>query len=323
MDRKQLFNEILSRDNVMILTHKSPDGDTLGTAFALCRVLEEKGKRAFVACSDKIPEKFRFFTGGKEDLSVLFEPETVVSVDVATAELLGDELSGYADRVDYCIDHHISNTGYAKKTIVDAKASSAGELLFCLLKESGISIGAETAKLLYAAVSFDTGCFKFANVTPATHMAAAELLQYGFDAEKMNRRMFDIASLEQLRVEADVIARTERYRNNAVTVVTLPLERLEELANADTDIDGLSSLPRRIEGTVVGISMKESEKDVIKVSLRSMDDEIDVSAIAALFGGGGHKRASGCVFRCPMEEAKKQLLDGVFHAYDRVYGENK
>lgn len=317
--RREIFRELLSKDNVMILTHKSPDGDTLGTAFALCRVYALQGKKATVVCSDRIPVPYRFLAGGKTMLEADFAPDCIVSVDVADAKLLGDALSDYADRVDYGIDHHPSNTGYAKKTIVNPAASSAGELLFDLLKEAEVSFDRETAVCLYTAVTSDTGCFKFANVTPHTHQVAAELLQYGFETEPINRRLFDISSLEQLKIEADVISRIECYRNHAVTVATLPFSLLEN-AGEDLEFGGLSSIPRRIEGTVVGISMREYEKDAVKVSLRSMDDRIDVSAIAAVFGGGGHKRASGCVFLCPLEEAKKRLLDEVFRHYDRIFG---
>ncbi len=317
--RREIFRELLSKDNVMILTHKSPDGDTLGTAFALCRVYALQGKKAAVVCSDRIPVSYRFLTEGKIMLEADFSPDCIVSVDVADAKLLGDSFSGYADRIDYGIDHHPSNTGYAKKTIVDSAASSAGELLFDLLKEAEIPFDRQTAVCLYTAVTSDTGCFKFANVTPHTHQVAAELLQYGFEAEPINRRLFDISSLEQLKIEADVISRIESYRNPAVTVATLPFSLLEN-AGEDLEFGALSSIPRRIEGTVIGISMREYEKDAVKVSLRSMDDRIDVSAIAAVFGGGGHKRASGCVFLCPLEEAKKRLLDEVFRHYDRVFG---
>lgn len=317
-NRAEIFQELLSRDRFLILTHKSPDGDTLGTAFALCRVLQREGKRAFVACSDEIPVRFRFLTGGYALLPVDEPFETVVSVDVATAELLGDKLSPFAEKVDYCIDHHSSNTGYAKKTIVDPMISSAGELLFSLLREAEISLDEEIARLLYAAISFDTGCFKYANVKPSTHLAAASLLPYGFDAEQINRRLFDISSLDQLRMEAQAIERVERYKNNAVTLVCLSLEQILAYGE-EMDYDGLSSIPRRVEGTVIGLSMRETEPNFVKVSLRSLDDRIDVCKIAAVFGGGGHKRASGCVFHCPLAEAKIALLQAVFSEYDSVF----
>lgn len=312
----RVFDSVMEKDNIMIICHKNPDGDALGTAFALLQVLKNAGKRAFVACSDPVPPRMKFIADEQDNLDVIFEPDCIVAVDVATKDLIGEKLSVYEDRVDFCIDHHHTNTGYAKQTIVCADASSTGELLFDILDVSNIKINDYIAEKLYTAISFDTGCFRFANVKPHTHIVAAKLLEYDFDFEDINRRLFDIASLEQLQIETAVISGVERYKNNTITMLTLTQQMLKDSGSENIDIDGLSSITRRIEGTKMGIAVRELSDGLIKVSLRSLDDKIDVSKIAAVFGGGGHKRASGCSFSVPVDEAKKQLLKAVFKYWD-------
>ena len=315
-----IFSEILNKDDVLILTHKSPDGDTLGTAFALKKMLENNGKRACVCCSDKPSPRFSFIVDGKDLSEPEFPEKCVVSVDIATEGLLGDNMEKYAGKIDYAIDHHITNTYYAKKTIVKPKASSAGEVLWELAKRSNIEIDDYTAAKLYTAISFDTGCFKFANVTPKTMIAAADLLKHNIPFEEINRRLFDITTLEQLKIENEVISKLERYCDGRITLIYLRQETVKKYADENTDTDGLSSIPRRIEGTVVGLSLKETPEGFVKVSLRSYDDRIDVSKIAANFGGGGHKRASGCLIKdMAFDEAKKALVSATEKEWKRVF----
>lgn len=304
-----IFSELIQREDVLILTHKSPDGDTLGTAFALKRILENNGKRACVCCSDKPSPRFSFISDGKDLSAPEFSEKCVVTVDIATEGLFGDAMERYVGKVDYAIDHHITNTFYAAKSIVKPDASSAGEILWELARRSKTEIDEYIAEKLYIAISFDTGCFKFANVRPRTMIAAADLLKKNIPFEEINRRLFDLTTLEQLKIENEVVSNLERYADGKITLVYLRRSTVEKYANEDTDTDGLSSLPRRIKGTVVGLTLKETEEGYVKVSLRSYDDGIDVSRIAANFGGGGHKRASGCLIKdMTFEEAKSALV---------------
>lgn len=315
-----IFSELLNEDDVLILTHKSPDGDTLGTAFALKKMLENNGKRACVCCSDKPSPRFAFIVDGKDLSEPEFIGKCVVSVDIATEGLLGESMERYVGKIDYAIDHHITNTYYAKKSIVKPKASSAGEVLWELAKRSKTEIDDCIAEKLYTAISFDTGCFKFANVTPRTMIAAADLLKHDIPFEEINRRLFDLTTFEQLKIENEVISKLERYCDGRITLIYLRQETVLKYANEDTDTDGLSSIPRRIEGTVVGLSLKETSEGFAKVSLRSYDDRIDVSKIAAKFGGGGHKRASGCLIQnMPFDRAKKALVSAAENEWKRVF----
>lgn len=317
-----IFKELLLKDNVMILTHKNPDGDTLGSAFALKRVFENNKKRAWVCCSDKPSSRFAFIADGFALDSCPFAPECVVAVDIASENMLGEAFFSYLEKIDYAIDHHFTNTHYAKKTIVKSEASSTGEILWQLMKRTKVKMDEYIAAKLYTAISFDTGCFKFANVRPSSMIAAADLLKYKIPFEDINRRLFDLSSLEQLKIETAIISSVERYCSDRVTVLYLRQQTLKDFGAEELDIDGISSIPRRIEGTVVGITLKETSEGFIKVSLRSLDDRVDVAKIASVFGGGGHKRAAGCFIKdVDFDTAKENLIKETVKEWNNVFPE--
>ena len=318
--RSEIFRSVLDADNIQIITHKNPDGDTLGSSFALLHVLKKMGKNAEVICSDKVSKRMRFISDGIEELLPTFDPDFVVSVDVASPNLIGDSLADYRTRVDVAIDHHYSNSSFAKKTILSAEASSAGELMFELFEEAGIDFDDYIAEKLYTAISFDTGCFKFSNVTPKTHRIAAQLLNFSFDHSRINTKLFDTASLAQLRIENEAVSSVRQYKNNKITIATVTSEQIARLGVDETEIDGLTAITRRVEGTIVGITVRQKSDGEIKISLRS-NENFDVSKIAVKFGGGGHIRAAACVMRCPVEEAEKRILEATFEEWDKQNGD--
>lgn len=159
-----------SRSDILILMHQSPDGDTLGCGFALCRVLRLAGIRANAVCSDPVPPKYAFLSEWYKEQQ--FEPKTVIAVDVADIKLLG-KYSSYDGRIDLCVDHHISNTGYADRLLLGENNAAACEVIYRLLRECGFEIDSTAAMCLYTGIATDTGCFKFESVSPETHRIAA------------------------------------------------------------------------------------------------------------------------------------------------------
>ncbi len=318
-----LFSELLKRDNFCIVMHKSPDGDTIGSSFALLCALKKMGKNAQIVCSDEIPPQMSFISDGLDVLDLTFEPETVVSVDIASEMLFGEKYKYLSDRVDFAIDHHFSNTFYAKNTILCDKMSSAGELMYHLFKSADISFDDYIAQKLYTAISFDSGCFRFSNTSPETHLAAAELLRYNFDASAINVKMFDCASLAQLKIESDALNSVRQYKDNKITMVTVRYSQVEKLGVNENELGGLTAITRRVAGTVVGITVREKSDGEIRISLRSQQEaplpDFDVSKVAAKFGGGGHVRAAGLSMRCSVEQAEQQVLDAVIEEWDRLY----
>ena len=302
------FKEIFTKDNIQIIAHRSPDGDTLGSCFALCEALRLYGKNAEVVCSDDVTPKLTILTEGKTELSSTFKPNCIVTVDVATADLLGKKYSGTASKVDYAIDHHYTHKNYAKKVMLDGDCSSAGEFLFNLFEQAEIQINSKIAQLLYAAIASDTGCFKFSNTTHETHIVASKLLRYGIETEDLLKVLLDEASIDYIKFECDVINNMKVYDGK---IVLLPVTKamMEKNNIAEGETDGLSYLLRRIQGAKVGATLRESDEK-IRISLRSFGDT-NVAEIAAKFDGGGHVKAAGCSFKGDIESAEKALLEEI------------
>lgn len=308
MDFVKLRHFFETHDNFLILTHKSPDGDTLGSGFALCGVLRDMGKKANVVNNENFPVRYNFLYDGYYVQE--FEVETVVAVDIADTVLLGQRLMKYADNIDLCIDHHVSNKRYAKMTVLDPDASAAALVLYEFFKSQDIKLSAQQARCLYTAIATDTGCFKFENTTPAAHMAAAELMRYNIDFPQINRKMFDIKSKERLNVEQMVISQMEYFFDDKCTIICLTSEIMKASGIEPAEFDGLASIPLCVEGVVIGITIKQREEKLFKLSVRTTE-EVDASAFCKNFGGGGHIRAAGCELCGSLEEVKQQIIEAV------------
>lgn len=300
-------------DDYIILTHTSPDGDTLGSAYALALGLISIGKKAFVVCNDEIPEKYNYFV--KEANLKSIDYKTVVAVDVADAKLLGSLYEKYSDKIELTIDHHVSNTHYAKNLYLDAAASATAECIYEILKKLHIKITPLMATALYTGISTDTGCFKYSNVTPKTHRIAAELHSFGIDAAEINRKMFDTKSKQRVELEKMVLETAEFLFDDRCLLLTVTSEMQSRSGCLPSDLDGVASISRSVEGVLIGVSIKQSEKDTYKISLRTYEP-FNASEICKTLGGGGHKAAAGCTLIGSLSEVKKQIVDAVGKAIE-------
>lgn len=294
-----------ANDNYYILTHLSPDGDAMGSGFGLCFALRAMGKKANVLCSDPFPKRYEFLYG--DYAPIKFTPQTIVTVDLADTTLFGRELQVYGDYVDLAIDHHISNTRYASKLLLDGSAAAACEVIYQVLKEGGMPIDKHIASCLYTGIATDSGCFKFENTTPNTHIIAAELMKYGFNFARINRNLFDIKSKARFMVEQYVINNLETYLDNKCAMIAVTAETIKETGLAQEEFEGLASIPMQLEGVEVGVTIKEKEPNKYKVSMRSAET-VNVSDICAKLGGGGHIRAAGCTVEGDLSQVKLKLL---------------
>lgn len=302
------------RDNFLILTHQYPDGDTLGSACGLCLALQEMGKAAKVLCSDEIPAKYQFLFSGIKNQE--FKAQTIISVDVADAKLLGEALDCYKDKIDLCIDHHASNKHYAKRSYVDADAAAAAQIICELVDLLGIKMSADIAKCLYTGISTDTGCFKYSNTTAKTHQIAARLLGAGIDHANINRQMFDIKSKEKVALEKRVLETLEFDFGGRCAMICLTTAMIKESGAREDELEGFASIPRKIAGVLVGITIREKSDGVFKISIRS-DERIDASNICARFEGGGHRCAAGCTISGELSEVRRKILAAVKEEMER------
>lgn len=292
--------------DVAILTHHYPDGDTLGSAFALCRALLALGKRARVLCGDPIPERYDYMKFEMPE----FEPAFVCAVDVADRTLLGSLDKSYGGRVDLTIDHHPSNTEYARQLLLKGDYGATAMIVYEIIEALGAPLDKETASALYTGIATDTGCFKYGNTTPLTHRMAAQLMERGAEADTINRSMFDIKSRQRVELERLALKDMAFYFGGRCAVMTVTNEMVKKSGAGENDMEGLAPIPRQIEGVWVGILLRQKADGSYKVSLRT-GKHANASAICAKLGGGGHACAAGCSLSLSQEETVQTLLDAV------------
>lgn len=309
---KQTADFLRSNDNYLILTHANPDGDTLGSGFGLAMVLDKLGKKSKVICSDEIPQKYHYFTSLFKHASLNENNTTVVAVDVADIKLLGSLEKTYGEKISLCIDHHHSNTGYAKATYLDSTAAANCECIYDLAGALGVEIDSNIALALYTGVSTDTGCFRFSNTTSKTLRIGAGLMECGIDTAEINRIMFETKSRIRVELEGMALDGMEFHFHDKCAVITVTREMYEKTGCRDDDLEGITAIPRSIEGVIVGVTLRERENGGFKISVRTYPP-IDASEICKRLGGGGHIRAAGCQLSADYnaEQARAEILKHV------------
>lgn len=296
-------------DNFVILTHQNPDGDTLGSGFGLAMVLDRLGKKSTVICSDEIPQKYEYFTSLTPQNADLSKKTTIVAVDVADSKLLGNLEQKYASEVELCIDHHISNIGYAKATYLDSNAAANCECIYDLAGALAVDVDKDIALALYTGISTDTGCFRFSNTTAKTLRIGADLMEIGIDTAEINRIMFETKSRIRVELEKMALEAMEFHFNDKCAVITVTRDMYEKTGCKDEDLEGITSISRSIEGVTVGVTLRERQEGGFKISVRTYPP-IDASEICKRVGGGGHIRAAGCQLGAEYtaEQAKTEML---------------
>ncbi|HIX94511.1 MAG TPA: bifunctional oligoribonuclease/PAP phosphatase NrnA [Candidatus Gemmiger excrementipullorum] len=317
VDHETVVSRLLGADDILILCHKNPDGDTLGSGAALCLALRRLGKTAAVLCSDPIPAMYAFLPITVFDGS--FAPRFVVAVDVAGIQLFGDKnnMPRYAEHVDLCIDHHASNSGYAYESLVDGSAAAAAELLTSLIPELGVELTPDIAACLYTGLATDTGCFRFTNTTAATHRAAARLIEAGADVATLNERLFECRSHARMEAERMALESLEYYYGDRCAMICLTWDQIQAAGVAGAELEDLTSLPRSIEGVEVGLTLRQQKDGSYKISVRT-GNQTNACSIARRLGGGGHPRAAGCEISGNLDNAKHAILDEVKKELDRA-----
>lgn len=310
-----IANKLSETNYFAILTHQYPDGDTVGSAYALCRALQKLGKHARVVVNGPLDKKFEFLRENFKEEQ--FTYQTVVAVDIATPQLLGELKPEFENIVDICIDHHATNTEFAKLTYVNAKAAANTENIYELIKLLGAEMDKDMANAVYTGICTDTGCFKFTNVTSNTMRIAADLMDMGCDSAEINRVMFDMKSMARIKMERAVLDSLKMYSGGRIAVINTSLAMERETGVGDTDMDGLSSIPRQIEGVFIGVTIKEKGYQRYRVSIRSLGS-YDAALVAKSFGGGGHHAAAGCTVIGELDDVRERIVKAAQAELDRV-----
>lgn len=326
---------------MLILTHVNPDGDCIGSAFALKRMVEAVGGTAHCVCPSELPRRLQFLMTGQDDMHLamegmslseaLDEYDVICSVDVASPMQLG-ELSCLSEQVDFMIDHHGVGTRFAPY-LLDETASATGEILYdvyaTLAGRQVFESLPDAARRIYAAMVSDTGSFKFSNTTPKTHLIAADLVNIintagdgGMDTADVCRSLFGQRTLKELTAQMLAIQNLHFYEDGSLGVVTFTQQMLTDAGLTEEEIGNVVDTPRGVEGVLVGLSIRQTAADprAYKVSSRA-NVECDVSAVCASFGGGGHVRAAGCTIEADSMEDAENMVVGAFCEAVRAYKE--
>ena len=334
MTPRQVAHRLREPKKTLILFHVRPDADAIGSAFALRACLVAMGSRTYCVCADEIPDRLRFLTDPHQNSSKMenllgpeFRVERVITVDAAAPGQLGALYDLFEGKIDLMIDHHGRGTRYADGW-VDGSFAATGEMIFELVKiweSEGLlpSCSPFVPTLLYAAISSDTGGFRYSNTTPATHRRAAELLErgiheQGIDAAEVNHRLFECKSYTMMMVEKIGVERIRLFADGRIGLVTFPYEIIHELGALPEHLETLVDIPRNLSGVMIAAALRQNEPDgVFRVSLRSSCD-VDVAAVCAAFGGGGHAKAAGCsITASTADEAVEMLVEKLAEALEK------
>ena len=307
LSARECAKKLIAIRRPLVLMHVRPDGDTVGSGAALCIIFRALGKTPLYACADPIPARLAFLLEGFRPAEN-FEGLEPVAVDVSTRSQLSD-LNGKIPDPVLMIDHHEVGEPFAPHYILRG-ISSAGEVLLHVIDElialRRLKMTAKLAYPLYAAISSDTGCFRYSTATAETYRRAAKLTETGIDTADINHRLFESKTEKDLLAENFIAARIRTAAGGKIAYATVTKAEREGLGVLQEHFETAVDVVRSLDGVVIAFVVRETDRGEIKVSMRSTGP--DVAAVAMRFGGGGHIRAAGCTLDVPDVESGAKLL---------------
>ena len=309
LTRSETAHFLEQHDHFAILTHRRPDGDTIGSAATLCRGLRQLGKTAHIIENPEITGKFRHLHAG------LTKPmaevgDTVISVDVASPTLLPDSFRHLLGSIALRIDHHGSATSFTEYELVEPGSGACAEVLYDVLRYLQVTLDKPMAEALYIAVATDTGGFRYANTTAHSFITAAACAEAGGDLATINRVVFDTNSFAKMKMQSWIVHNTSFLAGGQIALCAIPRAVEQQIGVTEDDMDSISGLARSIEGVKMAATLREMADGRVKVSVRAIPG-YDAAAVCAKFGGGGHKGAAGATFDLPLEEAAEAVAEAM------------
>src|SRR5690349_22086399 len=305
-------------ERFLVVTHENPDGDALGSLLAATLGLRQLGKDVvmFLAGMAPVPREYAFMQLDdlQRDVPADIADRTVVAVDCAKADRIGPDTRLLDEAVSVIdIDHHHDNTRFGDVNLIVADASSTGEVLSDVFAELGVEITPEIAEPLYIALVTDTGRFQYANTTPKSLRLAAELVEAGADVHAVFQQVYESVEFAKLKLLARALERARVLEGGRVVVSYLVRTDFAEVGAAEPYSEGIIDYLRAVEGAELAVLIREPPRDSgpsRRVSLRASVDELDVSTIARLFDGGGHRQAAGFSAEQSVDEITERIREG-------------
>ena len=291
LTRSETAQFLRRQDHFLILTHRRPDGDTVGSAAALCRILRRLGKDAHILHNPELPPRFSWLVEGLTVESVS-DGACIVSTDVAPPGMLPKSFLPLHDKVQLRIDHHGSSTSFTEVELVEPDSASCAEILYDLGMELLGDMDKATAEAVYVGTSTDTGCFRYANTTAHTFRVAAECAAAGAEIFRLNQELFETNNLSKLRLQAWMTEHLQLFDEGRLAICAIPRSVEAELGVTEEDVDNISSFPRTVRGVCMAATLRETEEGGVKLSVRAVPGW-DAAKVCEYFGGGGHKGAAG------------------------------
>ena len=301
LTRNETADFLLNNDNYAILTHRRPDGDTIGSSAALCHILRKLGKTAHVIRNNEITDRFVWLHEGltKDEAA---EGDTIITVDVASPGMLPKAFEQYLDRITLRIDHHGSATSFTEKELVDPAAGACAEIIFDLMEHLWVTMDANIANAIYVGTSTDTGCFRFANTTSHTFITAAACAAAGAKIYQLNQDLFETNTLGRLKIQGWIVENMKVFSEGKLAIIAIPKTVEESIGVTEDDMDNISSFPRTVSGVCMAATLRQSKNGDVKLSVRAIPG-FDATVIAGAFGGGGHKGAAGATLKMSLSDA--------------------
>ena len=301
LTRAETADFLAAHDHYIILTHNRPDGDTIGSAAALCRGLRSLGKTAHVLENRDVSPRYQWLHQGLTTKTVE-SADCVVSVDVASPEILHPDFKSLLGRIELRMDHHSSATSFTDFELVDSSSASCAELVYDVLMALGCKLDRDMAEAVYVGTSTDTGCFRYANTTAHTFATAAACAQAGARVYELNMELFETNTLAKLRMQGWMVENMKMLRDGTMCICPIPRQVEKDMGVTGDDMDNISSFPRTVAGVCMAATLREAENGDVKLSVRAIPG-YDATRITVPFGGGGHKGAAGGTIKMPLAEA--------------------
>lgn len=321
LDSQEFFKLIQAKNNFIVTCHVHPDGDAIGSLLAVGFVLKQYGKQVELICSDGVPSVYLFLEGSeliKKERERSVTPEVLILVDCAEKDrcALNPETWNIPSLTIINIDHHITNTGFGNINLIDPQAAATGEVLYRLFSEAGVLLNQAVATALYTAVATDTGFFRYSSTSSFTlELASLLVKEYNIEPSKVAEQVHDQKSYKSIRLLGEVLCTLKVGIGGKVAWLVLDQPMLNKFQVENEETESFVNYARSIEGVEIGILFKELRPDEIKLSWRS-SVAVDVSKLAAYFGGGGHARAAGCTINGRVDKVVSDVLKFVAEYYE-------
>ncbi len=307
---QRIISEIELNRTFLVTAHENPDGDAVGSSLAMANFLSSLGKEVTIFSCDPLPDNYRFLPLAD---SVLYEiPDTYY--DICFILDAGDLLRAGVNQAD-CghfgkiinIDHHPDNKNFGAINLVDSRASATGALVYRILTAAGHVVDYNTALCIYTAIVTDTGSFRYSNADQEAFHISGQMVAKGINPWFVTEKLYESQPRQRLELLSLALSTLHVADRGDIASITVTLDMLAKTGATPDLTDGFINYPRSIKGVEVAVFFREIEKGVFKVGFRSKGN-VDVSSLAAVFGGGGHHNAAGCKISAPLEEAMNHII---------------